>query len=50
MSQEEIRMIDWLEKVLRNFHGAAALYTEMELENFRIKLNKLKKKSLKRGF
>ena len=49
MSQE-LRMISWLEKVLRNFHGAAALYTEAELEGFRIKLKKLKKNPQKGGF
>ena len=49
MSQE-LKMISWLEKVLRNFHGSAALYTEAELEGFRIKLKKMKKNSHKRGF
>ena len=39
----ELKMITWLKKVLRNFHGSAALYTEAELEGFRIKLEKLKK-------
>ena len=47
---KELKMIGWLEKVLRNFHGSAALYTEAELERFRIKLEKLKKNSHKRGF
>ena len=47
---KELKMIGWLEKVLRNFHGSAALYTEAELERFRIKLEKLKKNSHKGGF
>tara|TARA_Y100001936_G_C15633834_1_gene437916 strand:- start:417 stop:563 length:147 start_codon:yes stop_codon:yes gene_type:complete len=43
---EDKRKIDWLKKVLRNFHGAKKHYTVHELENFEEKLKKLEEKRL----
>ena len=46
MTIEDRRKIDWLKKVLRNFHGARKHYTTQELENFEEKLKKLEEKWL----
>ena len=35
--------IQWLRKVVRNFHGCHIHFTKVQIENFRIELQKLEK-------
>ena len=44
MSPAEIKMFNWLELVLANFHGVKVNFTQTELEKFRLKYIELGKK------